>query len=851
MKRITLLFLLLIAANVKAQDLNIHPSLLSALLQPSNAKSIEGFTISVDDDEDGTITQEELNQVAKLFISNKNVTSLQGIEYLHNLNELDCSHNPLSQINTAIYTSPFVLKCDYTSVTSLIITSNIVLSGVHHCAQLTNLTFLGGQTSAMTLDLSGLTALEVLQCQNCQEVSLLHLDDCLNLRELITTNTAIGPLNITGFTNLKKLKCENGGISSITGIETALALEAIYVDENPLSSLHLAGLPALKIVSAQMCSINSPIDLSTSTLLQKVYLGSNEIPSILLPSENLYLAEFFADTNSYTSLDLGYAPVLSLLDISATALSFLDLSGCTSAQLSSIQFGVNAAVPVYINLKNGRQDTINVLDWGGNPNITFCTDEGEDNYILQNIAAFGLADSSLNVNTYCTETPGGNFNAINGTMSYNPDGNGCNNSNPVNFSRLNLTGPGSSASVLTAGGGGYSLFVAQSGTYTVTPVIDSNLFIVTPQSATISFANNNNNTTLQDFCISPNGSHSDVEIMVSPLHIAQPGFDATYFITYKNKGNQILSGDVVFSYDDAVMDYITSTVTPTTANESSLMWAYTNLQPFESRTISLTLNMNGPMETPALNNGDHLNFTASISPTTGDEAPGDNTFTLEQTLAGSFDPNDITCLEGDTEHPDNIGKYLHYNINFENTGTAPATFIVVKDMIDTAKFDLASLQLITASHTVKTRISGNKVEFYFDAINLGPNQKGNVLFKIKTLPTLSVNTSVTQNANIYFDYNWPITTNDATTTFQLLSRGDFAQDMSVKIYPNPSSSVVNITAATPISSLQLYDLQGRLLEAVSPKINEARVDISRRRTGIYFMKISTENGVKIGKIIKY
>ncbi len=842
--------MLLLVANLKAQDLNIHPSLLSALLQPSNAKSIEGFTISVDDDEDGTITQEELNQVAKLFINNMNVTSLQGIEYIPNLNELDCSHNPLSQINTALYTSPFALKCDYTAIASLNVTSNIVLLGVHHCAQLTSLTFSGGQTAPMTLDLSGLAALEVLQCQNCQEVSLLHLNDCLNLRELITTNTTVGPLNITGLTNLKKLKCENGGISSITGIETALALEAIYVDENPLSSLHLAGLPALKIVSAQMCSISSPIDLSASTLLQKVYLGSNQILSILLPAENLHLTQFFADTNSYPSLDLGYAPVLSLLDISATALSFLDLSGCTSSQLSSIQFGVNAAVPAYINLKNGRQDTINVSDWGGNPIITFCTDEGEDNYILQNIATFGLADSSLNVNTYCSETPGGNYNTVNGVVSYNPDGNGCSNSNPVNFARLNLAGTGSSASVLTATNGAYSLFAPQAGTYTITPIVDTNLFTVTPQSATISFADNNNNTSVQDFCVSPNGSHPDVEIIMSPLYIAQPGFDATYFITYKNKGNQILSGDVVLSYDDNVMDFVNSSVAPTTSATGSLLFNYANLQPFESRVIAVTLNMNGPMEVPALNNGDHLNFTASITPTTGEETPGDNTFVLEQTLAGSFDPNDITCLEGDTEHPDNIGKFLHYNINFENTGTAPATFIVVKDMIDTAKFDIASLQLINASHNVQTRINGNKVEFYFDAINLGPNQKGNVLFKIKTLPTLSVNTSITQNANIYFDYNWPITTNDATTTFQLLSRGDFAQDASVKIYPNPSSSVVNISAATMINTVQLYDVQGRLLEAVSPKLNEATVDISQRANGIYFMKISTGNGVKIEKVIK-
>ena len=338
--------------------------------------------------------------------------------------------------------------------------------------------------------------------------------------------------------------------------------------------------------------------------------------------------------------------------------------------------------------------------------------------------------------------------------------------------------------------------------------------------------------------------------MIQPVRNAQPGFDSSYRIIYRNKGNQPLSGQINLFYNDGVMDFVNTSVSPSTTSVGSIAWDYTNLQPFESRVIAVTLNMNGPMEIPALNNGDHLNFTASITPTSGDETPGDNTFVLEQTLAGSFDPNDITCLEGDTEHPDNIGKYLHYNINFENTGTVPATFIVVKDMIDTAKFDISSLQLINASHDVKTRINGNKVEFYFDAINLGPNQKGNVMFKIKTLPTLSVNSSVTQNANIYFDYNWPITTNDATTTFQLLSRGDFAQDTSVKIYPNPSSSVVNITAATPISSLQLYDLQGRLLEAVSSKLNETTVDISQRTNGIYFLKISTENGVKVEKLVK-
>ena len=398
--------------------------------------------------------------------------------------------------------------------------------------------------------------------------------------------------------------------------------------------------------------------------------------------------------------------------------------------------------------------------------------------------------------------------------------------------------------------GNYNLYT-QTGTFTITPQLEnSGWFTITPPSASISFTNNNNNTATQNFCISPNGSHPDLEIIISPVIGARPGFDAVYRIIYRNKGNQLLSGDVSFTYDDAVMDFVSATIAPTVSATGSMNWSYTNLLPLETRHFNVTLNMNGPMENPPLINGNNISFSASITPAVGDEMPADNAFILAQTLVGSYDPNDITCLEGDTEHPDRIGEYLHYNVNFENTGTAPATFIVVKDIIDVAKFDVSSLQLTEASHNVATRINGNKVEFYFDAINLGPNEKGNVVFKIKTLPTLAVNSSVTQNANIYFDYNWPIVTNDATTTFQLLSAGNFGRDATVKIFPNPAATQVSITAQSPITSIQLFDVQGRLLEALSPKMQEATLDVSGRTKGIYFIKVMTGSGVKVENLVK-
>ena len=110
---------------------------------------------------------------------------------------------------------------------------------------------------------------------------------------------------------------------------------------------------------------------------------------------------------------------------------------------------------------------------------------------------------------------------------------------------------------------------------------------------------------------------------------------------------------------------------------------YTNLQPFESRSISVTLNLNSPTETPPLNSDDLLNFTANITPVAQDETPNDNTFTLNQTVVNSYDPNDKMCLEGNWLDPVKVGDYVHYCIRFENKGTASAVNVVVKDVIDT------------------------------------------------------------------------------------------------------------------------------------------------------------------------
>ncbi len=303
-------------------------------------------------------------------------------------------------------------------------------------------------------------------------------------------------------------------------------------------------------------------------------------------------------------------------------------------------------------------------------------------------------------------------------------------------------------------------------------------------------------------------------------------------------------------YNDAVLDFVSASQATFSQALAISNWNYTNLLPFESRTITVTLNVNSPTETPAVNIGDTLNFVVSTFPLEADENPEDNTFEYVQTVVGSYDPNDITCLEGDVVPPSEIGNYLHYAINFENTGTFPAENVVVKTEVDAAKFDIGSLQLMNANFPVDARISGNRVEFIFKNIQLPIGGHGHVLLKIKTNETLILGDAVANRADIFFDYNFPIDTGLANTVFQTLSNSVFEVDGSIAVYPNPATTEVTVKANNNIKSIQLYDAQGRIIMTSLIDDLASKLDISGYSKGIYFIKIITEKGAQVQKLLK-
>ncbi|MBX7243110.1 MAG: T9SS type A sorting domain-containing protein, partial [Bacteroidia bacterium] len=218
--------------------------------------------------------------------------------------------------------------------------------------------------------------------------------------------------------------------------------------------------------------------------------------------------------------------------------------------------------------------------------------------------------------------------------------------------------------------------------------------------------------------------------------------------------------------------------------------------------------------------------------------------TLNQILVGSYDPNDKTCLEGHLVNNSQIGEYLHYMIRFQNTGNYPADFVVIVDTLDNTKYDLQSLQIIETSHEAHIDLHGKVLQFYFENIQIAdsfsnePESHGFVVYKIRTKSSLPQNSSVSNKAEIYFDYNPPVVTNVATTTFTNTVGINPPVQQVFRCFPNPAQNTLTIESKVPQHLIILNSI-GEVIREISV-LDKQEVDISDLPEGMYFLK--NENG---------
>ncbi len=174
-----------------------------------------------------------------------------------------------------------------------------------------------------------------------------------------------------------------------------------------------------------------------------------------------------------------------------------------------------------------------------------------------------------------------------------------------------------------------------------------------------------------------------------------------------------------------------------------------------------------------MNFGSHICLTASVTPIVGDINLQNNVWNaMCYPVQVAYDPNDMAVFPpGEcNEHYLLQGIPLTYTIRFQNLGTAPALNIYILDTLD-SNLAMHSLRLIGSSHPVQTTIRpGAVLRFDLPGIMLPdsmsdePGSHGYITFSISTVNNIVSGTEIRQHADIYFDNNPPVRTNDTWST---------------------------------------------------------------------------------------
>ncbi len=833
-------------------------------------------------------------ELKELSISNSHDLYTLDVSPLVNLEKLVTNYNHLEVLDVADLTKLTRLECAGNILQELDVSKLVNLKTLD-CAD---------NEFIKVLDVSGMDQLEVLNCNANDSISVLDIADKINLNSLSCSSNGLTELDVSNLVNLEYLNCSFNEISELD-LTNLVNLTTLSCNLNNISTLDLTNLNALTNMDIGRNDLGT-VDLSGNPLLRQLTCHENQLAELDLSIQDS-LTYLDCAGNFLTNIDVSHLSILQSLECGRNQMTDIDFSGmprldwifCGQESLKSLNVSNSPVLQIleatvfpkgnletiqfencpmlldmqlenlklrsldisqlqtnpHINVNNNELQTLYLkndlnesIEFEANPNLYFiCADDFEISGLENYAENVGLPN--VNISSYCPHTNAGQPYVISGKNSFDESQDGCDD-NDIRLPNLkfNISDGTVEGTIVSDESGDYSIHVHE-GSHTITAILeDPDYFTVEPQSITIDFPDNDSPVT-QDFCVTAIGNRDDVEVYIVPIDEARPGFDTGYKLIYRNKGNSVQSGTIQLFYQAMLMDLVNANPTVDMESGNLLFWNYTELKPYEQREISLTMGLNSPMDDPPINGDDILQFIASITLDNGDDiAQGDNQDVFRQVVVNSFDPNDKTCLNGAHIEPELVGGFVRYMIRFENTGTANAINIVVRDSIDPAVFDISTLVPIDASHDLRTQINEDIVEFIFADINLpfdDENNDGYVVFKVKTRPSLVLGDVLENTAAIYFDYNFPIITNTASTTVAIPDAvEDILEEGIVDIYPNPSKGILDITSEHKINSIKILNLQGKLIynaAQITPSY-QMHITLPKMATGMYLVQIYTEEG---------
>jgi len=233
-----------------------------------------------------------------------------------------------------------------------------------------------------------------------------------------------------------------------------------------------------------------------------------------------------------------------------------------------------------------------------------------------------------------------------------------------------------------------------------------------------------------------------------------------------------------------------------------------------------------------------------------------------QLVNGSYDPNHIQVKSFNSNqyvYDSSINgneQWFTYQVEFQNTGTAPAQTVVITDVLPNY-FDQSTAEIIASSHTsFLVNLGDGTLRFVYNNIALVDSSEdylgsiGSVIFRVKSLYNLLPGQEVANQASIVFDVNEPIITNEAFIRVDLPNSLE-SLNSEFKVYPNPASGELFID--NPDNRINLYrisDITGKhiLQSNVTSKLE--KVSLINLSQGIYLIELFNNNkSLSVQKIV--
>jgi Leucine-rich repeat (LRR) protein len=795
-----------------------------------------------DDVLDDYVISNNISGITSLDVSNKTISNLTGIEDFTALINLQCYQNQLTSLDISQNTNLQNLGCSQNQLTALNVSKN---------TSLISLSFL--QNKITSIDISKNTSLTYLAC-GVNKLSNLDLSNNTALAEVSCYMNPLGGLDISNNPDLNYLSCYDNQLTSLD-ISNNTSLKRFYCNDNQLSSL----------------------DLSQHTSLTDLYCNNNELTELNVKNgANGILTNFDATNNS----SLQCIQVDNESDASngngvyATWQKDVSVSysencsqGIAKTYIPDDHFE-QALITSGIDKDGVVNDSVATADISG---ITYLAINNQDISDLTGIEDFtSLKQLICSDNKLTGFDLSHNLNLTELNCSHNQLG-GLDLSLNIFLEKLNCGSTGISSIDVTNNtalselncGNNNQLTSLDISRNTALTLLDATYSKITALDLT-------NNTVLERLsCNSNQLTVLDLSKNTVLTSLSCDGNPLTS-LNVKNGNNSIItnfwaktSSLTCIQVDDATKanagqpPYDTWHKDAATTYSEDCSGSNSTSIPdskFEQALIDLGIisdtNINGSVSKTEISVVTHLDVSGlDISDLSGIED-----FTSLETLIVSN--NQLTYL--DLRNNINL-KYLDVSGNplitlliADDDQPKPANYKNRKQIVVTnnnlTEINIRDTQLDTIA------LSGIPHLEIFKAQNsklasLNVSSNGNlVTMDIRNNPLTCIQVSQTQMNNIPSGWQKDTGASYNTDCQSQLSIDDIALENGLILYPNPVSDMLTIDSKPPLNKVEIYSVLGQEIKEINSGFNSISTRYLSR--GIYMIKIYSEKGVAVRKLIK-